>query len=207
MLKNLLPLLLALSALPVGATTVYTSYSSMTVANPTLSFNTIDLTPLLTLADATSYTFDGVTFTAGSGNLSDAANPWGTGLVLKTASAPGTITIQLGPSVVAFGAMFGYIGTGSSTLGLSGSGIDEFPFVSASTPTFLGAFSSTGFTTITFDSASKMVALNNFVYSTTPLGGGGSETPEPSTFALVGLGLIAFPWIVRRRRTPPASER
>ena len=206
MFKKLLPVLLALSALPAGATTVYTSYNSLTNANPTLTFNTVDLTPLLTTPDAPSYTFDGVTFTAGSGNLSDAANPWGTGVVLKTANTPGSITIQLAPSVVAFGAMFGYLGTGSSTLGLSGSGINEAPFVSAASPTFLGAYSNTGFTAITFDSASKMVALNNFVYGTASPGGG-AETPEPSTFALVGLGLIAFPWIARRRRTPPASER
>jgi hypothetical protein len=201
MFKNLLPVLLAMAALPAGATTVFTSYASMTAANPTLSFNTIDLTPLLSLADNATYTLDGVTFTAGSGTLADASSPWGSGIVLRTNSSPGTITIQLAPSVTAFGAMFGMIGSSFTTVNLSGSGIDENAFLNTANPVFWGAVSSTSFTTITFDASNKAVALNNFVYSTSPLdgGGGGGEVPEPSTLALIGSGLIALPLLSRRK--------
>lgn len=207
MLTRLLSVLLALTALPAGATTTYTNLASMTAANPTLTFTNVDFSGLGTYTPAASFSATGVDFAALSGTLAGNANVagWGSGMILKTTANGGTINITLPTAATAFGGYFGFMGSGTWTVTLSGSGdtsFSESASITQGTPQYWGVVSTVAFTTISvsMSGSTKFAAVNGFSFGTPPSGGGGGgEVPEPSTLALVGSGLVAFPIIARRR--------
>jgi hypothetical protein len=208
MFKNLLPVLLAMAALPAGATTTYTSQSSMTndPLNSGLTFTNVDFSGLTTSFIGTTFATSGVTFTPVSSTLSGATLGWSTGTVLRS-NGGGGMTIDLPSTATAFGGYFGYATGGTFSILLSSGGADSFSFqlnpTASNSPVYLGIVSDVAFSSISFtpDPVNKFVALNGLTYGTASVGGGGgAETPEPSTLAMVGVGLIAFPWIARRKR-------
>lgn len=209
MFKRLLPLLLAIGGLPAGATTTYTSFATMTAANPALNFTNVDFSGLSTYSPAASFSASGVDFTALSGTLSGNANlsGWASGMILKTTANGGTILITLPSTATAFGGYFGFVGTGTWSVVLSGAGDTSFSqtaSVTQLTPTYWGVVSATPFTSIsvTLDGSTKLTAVNGFSFGTPTGGGGGggAETPEPSTLALMGSALLALPLMARRMR-------
>lgn len=207
MFKRLLPVMLALTALPVGATTTFTSYTSMTnaPANSGLTFTNVDFSGLATFTPANTFSATGVTFTAVSGTLNGAANMagWASGMILRTTNGGGTINIALPTGATAFGGYFGFTGSGTWSVTLSGVGdtsFSESASITQTTPFYWGVVSTVEFTSISVSmtGTTKFAAVNGLTFGT-PTSGGTSETPEPSTMALVGGGLLLFPLIGRRR--------
>ena len=204
MLKRLLLVLLALTALPVGATTSFTSYASMTAANSGLTFTNVDFSGLASFVPNSTFSASGVTFQAASGTLQNNVNlsGWASGMILKTTNNAGTINITLPTGATAFGGYFGFTGSGTWDVTLSGVGDSSFSLtssVTSLTPQYWGVVSTVAFTSISFAaSGTKLSAINGFSFGM-PSAGASAETPEPSTFALVGSGLVLFPLIARRR--------
>ncbi len=206
MLKRLLPLLLVIGALPAGATTTYTSLATMTAANPGLNFTNVDFSGLASYTPAASFSASGVDFAALSGTLNGTAtmSGWGAGMILRTTSNGGTINITLPGTATAFGGYFGFTGSGTFTVTLSGTGDTSFnqtASVTQTTPQYWGVVSTVAFTSISvsMSGSTKFAAVNNFAFGTPS--GGGAEAPEPSTLALLGSALIAFPLMARRMRS------
>jgi hypothetical protein len=114
------------------------------------------------------------------------------------------MTITLPSGATAFGGYFGQAGSSSfSTLTLIVAG-DTTVTQTFNGPgaTFFGFTSSTPFTSITLYNDTKSPAVNQFEFGTVAIGGdgGASDTPEPSSMALMGGALIVLPLWARRHR-------
>jgi hypothetical protein len=151
----------------------------------------------------------GVNFTGSSSMLVDVLSPTNSILTLSAGSA--LLQINMPSNVYAIGMYIQGTATDKTwTYGPSGGTIT----LNNSAPIFFGAMSdlplaSLPTLTLAGPGSTTGVSILNFQIGTvTPTGPPpGGEAPEPSTFALVGTGLIAFPWIARRRRILRASER
>jgi hypothetical protein len=214
MFKNLLPVLLAMAALPAGATTTF----YVGAAGET-QFNLDLITRGLTVGSLIDFTGESsgltlndigpslVDFTGSSSIFVD-----GSMITLNGTSA--VLQVSLPSDVYAIG-MYISSATGNKTwsYGPSGGTIA----LTAST-TFFGAMSTTplaALPTLTLSGpvgASTGINVFNFELGTVSGGGGGggSETPEPSTLVLLGSALIVLPVLARRKRTgsrtPPTEE-
>ena len=199
-IHKVLPFLLALAALPAEATTLYTSQATL-LAAPGLNFTNISLSGLIGANATTIGPVNGVSFSAVSSNaLQVAASPsgWPAGGIVKNAALGERTGVTLPASIVAFGAYFGQqgsLGPWSMTLTYSG-GTQIFTPTALNTPSYIGLVFeapvsdfSISFTDVS--SLNKNIAISNMSIA---------ETPEASTFVLVGVGLILFPLLKRRAR-------
>ncbi len=203
MFKNLLPILLALSALPAGATTTF-----YVGAAGEAQFTADALTRGLTIGSMFDFggELSGLTILdAGPTDVdftgNSALNVDGTTITINGSSS--VLQVALPSGVYAIGMYL--TGTSSSnktwTYGPSGSTM----VLNNSTTTFFGAMSTVPLDALPVITLTGPASITGMTVSSFELGtvtASMSETPEPSTFALVGVGLIAFPWIARRRRTP-----
>ncbi len=195
-------------AIPMRATTMYTSSSLMQTANPGLTFTPVSFdpqgqntyTPTLDLGG-------GLTFTGANALRipTTTMNPdilWPTGQVLEGFTKGGEIDITLPTGSLAFGASFGEVGSTVLTITLSGSADTSFSYQvspSSGAPVYIGVSSTSAFTSIKIATdfpSFEQLALNNFSLGTAA----DSETPEPATMALMGLGLVMLAAIRRRVR-------
>lgn len=219
MFKKLLPMLVALTALPVGATTVYTSFSSMASANAGLTFSAVDFTTGSGLLTGLYTSADGVAFQSDASYLSttgSASGGW-SGLTLRS-NGGASITITLPTGATAFGGRFGGTsGTWGDIMIAAVGNTTESLTISYGSPQYAGFVSTIPFSSITLSvtAGNTLPALNNFVFgmpmSSGGPGGGGpgdggpggdpgpATTPEPSSMALMGAALIAIPLWARRR--------
>ncbi|MEO8097727.1 MAG: hypothetical protein ABI811_08490 [Acidobacteriota bacterium] len=202
--KYCLVALLVLGALPAHGITVFASESALQ-ATPGLTFTSVNFGPLEFLDPSAFYTLDGVTF-AGVGiqlrDASPAGGGWPAGRILQGASNGGAITITLPAGAIAFGGMFGELGSTILSVTLSGSGDAAFSYnftpVNGTSPVYYGFTSTTPFTSITFasDFSFERIALNGFSFGIASE----AETPEPAPMALMGGALMALGVLGRWRR-------
>jgi hypothetical protein len=199
MLKRLLPLLLVGTALPAFATTTfYVGPSGETQFGLDLLTRGLTAGGLVNFAGVTSGTtiFDvggtGVNFTGSNSlNLDVSA--------ITLIGSAALLQIALPNDVYAIG--FHVMGLSSDktwTYGPAGG----TTVLNSSTITFIGAISTTPLAslptlTLTGPGSTTGVTVLDFKIGTA---GSVSETPEPSTMAMVGSGLILFPLIARRRK-------
>jgi hypothetical protein len=151
-----------------------------------------------------SVTYGGVTFTAssalGNGYFFNVGNCCGASPAVlsdqQATSGVENILITFPTAVSAFAMNYGTFngsnvtfstGADSTTQGTVGSGY--------AVPQFLGATSSTPFNSVLVTSPDFVMDINNVSF-------GNAATPEPSFYAVLGLGLIGLAYFgIRRRRT------
>jgi hypothetical protein len=150
-----------------------------------------------------SVTYGGVVFSAngalGDGTFFNVGHLFsGSPAVLSDQGGSGVenILITFPTAVSAFGLNYGTFfgsdvtfstGADSTTQGSLGSGYDV--------PQFLGATSTTPFTSVLVTSPDEVMNINNVSFAN-------AATPEPSFYAVLGLGLIGLAYFgIRRRRT------
>ncbi len=113
--------------------------------------------------------------------------------------AGGTTEVLFDNPTTAFGANWDLAGPGGNGTGLRlhllGGFIYELPDVTAGG--FIGFTSDVAFTMVTFhegtqSGSAETYDADNFVFST--------PVPEPSTWAMMGLGVLGLGWHARRRR-------
>lgn len=214
MFKKLMPVLLALTALPAGATTQF--YYTGAAVNTEAAFDTA--TGLLT-----DYTFTGETLTAPDNySLLDAGptgvdfsafwdnnvTPYALSIVGSTlratasnGSATGsTVRVDLPTDVRAIGLHVTGRGGGQAfCVEAPGTTACDIQLVFGSGDNFfIGAIGDAAISS--FQIRQKTDVNSFFVVQNFEVGMGAAETPEPSTMALVGSGLILFPLLARRKR-------
>ncbi|MEO5924968.1 MAG: PEP-CTERM sorting domain-containing protein [Bryobacteraceae bacterium] len=202
MFKNLLPVLLAMAALPAGATTTfYVGAAGETAFGADALTRGLTIGGLTDFAGQTSGTSildvgsTGVDFTGSSSILVD-----GTVITLSAGSA--VLQISLPGDVYAIGMYIQGTATNKTwTYGPSGGTV----VLNNTTTTFFGAMSTTPLAalptlTLTGPGTTTGVTVLNFELGTVAPTGGGGEVPEPSTLALMGSALIALPLLARRKR-------
>jgi hypothetical protein len=215
MFQKLMPMLLALTALPVGATTQF-YYTGGDASHNEAAFDTA--TGLLT-----DYAFTGETLTApNSFSLLDAGptgvdfygfwdnniTPYALSIVGSTLRATAsnggatgsTIRVDLPTDVRAIGLHV--TGTGGAQLFCF-----EAPGTTTCDTTLVFGVGDNFFFGIISDSAISPLQIRQktdvnslLVVQNFEVGMGASEAPEPSTMVLVGSGLILFPLLARRKR-------
>ncbi len=207
--------LLALTTLPAwGTTTFYVGSSGETqfgfdlTARGLIAGSLLDFTGTSSGTTISNVAGTGVNFSSAAGLASDPS-----GYISLSSTSSGTAMQIAAPSTVY--ALGLYLAGGGPTLknwtyGPSGGTVS----LSNASTIFLGVISdlplaSLPTITLTSPSGTAVLVVNDFKIGTlAPPSGGGAETPEPSTFALIGSGLILFPAIARRRsRNRQASER
>lgn len=208
MFKRLLPVVLALSALPAHATiNYYVGSSSEASFNTALIGNGLTASGIINFAGATGgssvnnvggtgVNFVGVTTTVsvtGANQLKE-DNPGSGARVDVTPTNP----------IYAIGLHF-LSGSASGNfwcVEAPGSGTcDNILTVTSSSPAFLGVISSSPLTAFSIRQLGSGTALmfNDFTVGTLAV----SETPEPSTMAMLGGALVLFPLMARRKRRVP----
>jgi hypothetical protein len=222
MFKSLLPVLLAIAALPAGATTTfYVGSAGETQFDADLITRGLTLGALIDFTGESSgftITDVGPTLVDFTGSSSITVN--GADITLSGGSNT-VLQISLPSDVYAIGMFISGITPGDRTWTYGPSG--GTMALNVNNTIFFGAMSTTPLAalptlTLTGPTGAGTYGINvfNFELGTVVSGGGGSgggsEAPEPSTFALVGSGLMALPWLARRKRraqsgTPPAAER
>jgi hypothetical protein len=219
MFKKLMPVILALTALPVGATTTF--YYTGASVNTEAAFDTatgvlIDYTftgETLTSPDFYSLLDAGPTgvdfFAFSNNNLTPVALTIVSSTLRNTTANSGsngsTLRVDLPTDVRAIGLHLTALTTGNFCF--------EAPGTTACGHTSEGQIQITGGSTYFFgiisDAAidsfqirtrttNSFLAVQNFAVGLE--GGGGGEVPEPSTMALLGSSLIALPFLARRKR-------
>jgi len=207
MFKRILPLLLVLTAVPAWAAPTYYvgTAGGAQEANFGNDLLTLGLTPgalkyftgttpgtsILDVA-GTGVNFSSVSGIGVDGSLIAISGGTGTQLQISTPSDVYAIGLYITsglPSTKnwAYGPSGGTVGLSNASVIFLGV-ISETPLAALPTITLTATQSSSGLQVTSFNIA-KMAS-----------GPPPSETPEPSTFALVGTGLIALPWMARRRR-------
>jgi hypothetical protein len=215
MFKRLLPVVLALSALPAGATTTYvgtsqTSYNSA-VSDLGAGYSSSGLVNFLGATSGVSVLNVGGTgvdfngFVNGGAATLGIGNGTGSDLNLNTTSSPNTyirIDFQATVYAVSLDLATGF-GTKnwSYTMG-STSGTVSVP--QAGTVFGVGGDAPpTSLTPPVLPGASHALYIQDFSVLTQNSGGGGggggAEAPEPSTLALMGSALISLPLLARHR--------
>ena len=214
MFKKLMPVLLVLTALPVGATTQF--YNTGDATNTEAAFNTA--AGLLT-----SYAFTGDTLTApNSYSLIDApptgvdfyafwdnnVTPFALSIVgstLRTTASNGgangsTIRVDLPTDVRAIGLhLTGTAGTQQFCVEAPGTTSCDTSLVFGSSDNYFYGVISTA--AISSFQIREKTDVNSFlVVQNFEVGLAATATPEPSTMVLVGGGLMLFPLLARRRR-------
>jgi hypothetical protein len=206
MFKRLLPVLLTLSALPAWGTTQF-YVGSAGEAQFGLDLTTRGLTAGA-LLDFLGSTVSGgaVTNVAGSGLNFSGPNILVDGSTLSITPGVGSgMQVALPANVYALGMyLISTSITRNWTYGPTGGTIS----IANDSTIFLGVMSTTPLTsfptiTLTAQQNSSGVSVVNFRIGTEGAPPSSSETPEPSTFALIGSGLILFPLIARRKRRQP----
>ncbi len=114
---------------------------------------------------------------------------------------PSDLDVVLPSAVNGFGADFGLANTGTGLrFSIGGQTVDLSDYLAEPGTGFFGVVSDQAFTPVDFQSAgqrrpsfsSEIYALDNLTY------GVANPTPEPATFAALGLGAVAF--VKRRKR-------
>jgi hypothetical protein len=217
MFKMWLPVMAVLGALPVGATTTFYvgtgGESSFLAATGSLSFTnsfSIDGTGFIGTEAGTGLDFNAFT----NNNTSAELLTINGGKLAKTAST-GTILVDVNVTAYAIGL---YVKTtqGSSFYCIEApgasacfSGGPDSASVDTTANVFFGVISDTPITDFQLrrDGGNGRLSIVSAALVSSPLGGGGtggdpggSETPEPSSMALMGGALCAIPLLARRRR-------
>ncbi len=215
MLKKWLPLIFVLGALPVGATTTYyvgtAGESAFLSATGSLTFTnsfSLDGTGFIGTESGT-----GLNFNAFVGNNTGPAQLTITGGKLAQTSGPDQSTVLVDVNVTAY-AIGLYVKTvqGGSYYCIEPPGSSSCfagdvnsAFVDTTANVFFGIISDTPITDFQLrrDSGNGKLSIVSDALVSSPLSsdsGGGTDTPEPSSMALMGGALCVIPLLARRIR-------
>jgi hypothetical protein len=182
------------------------AFNAATTGATTFNFDGLAPINSFTFFGAGPVTVDGVSFTtAGNSNIFAIGRDFAGGLfafdaanvVLQDNTMPSNFTATLPPGTTAFGVDLGSQATitGTGTLTLASGGVFNFPITIPGRPglEFLGV-------TSTEPIASFTVATGDFGLSFADVTLAQTNIPEPSSLALLGLGIAALAGWRRRRR-------